>query len=65
MNLISLCGKSVDILTTSGKFFSGNITDYFYPEDNDSEYDSIVMETNAGDLIEFSADTIEKIMVIV
>lgn len=53
MNLRSFCGKNVDILTKSGKLFSGYISDYFYPENNDSEYDSIVMETNAGDLIEF------------
>ena len=61
MNLISFEGKRVDILTTKGKFFSGKIVHYFYPEDNDSEYDSIVMETNIGELIEFSVDTIEKI----
>ena len=61
MNLRSFCGKNVDVLTKRGKFLSGYITDYFYPEDNDSEYDSIVMETNIGELIEFSVDTIEKI----
>ena len=64
MNLKTYCGKNVNITTKKGNLFSGEITDYFYPEDNESNLESVVMETSSGDLIEFTSDNIEKITVI-
>lgn len=63
MQLESYCGKTVSIVDNEGHVFSGVVDDYFYPEDNDSGSESIVLKTNSGDLYEFTSEVIERITV--
>lgn len=46
------------------KSFIGRITDYFHPEDNESENESIVLETADGCLYEFYKEDIDTLTVI-
>lgn len=38
-------GKSVNIVDTNGQMFNGIVEDYFFPEDNESGLESIVIKT--------------------
>lgn len=64
MNLKSYYNKKVKIVDKNGHVFSGIVDEYFFPEDNESGVESIVIETHEGDLYEFAEDTIEKINII-
>jgi hypothetical protein len=64
MSLKSYCGKNVNIVDTDGQSFNGIVDDYFFPEDNESGLESIVIKTGSGDFYEFTEETIEKITVI-
>ena len=44
--------------------FNGIVDDYFFPEDNESGLESIVVKTGSGDFYEFTEETIEEITVI-
>ena len=64
MSLKSYYGKKVNIVDTDGQEFEGIVDDYFFPEDNESGLESIVIKTGSGDFYEFTEETIEKITVI-
>ena len=64
MSLKSYYGKKVNIVGTDGQEFEGIVDDYFFPEDNESGLESIVIKTGSGDFYEFTEETIEKITVI-
>lgn len=64
MSLKSYYGKKVNIVDTGGQVFSGIVDDYFFPEDNESGFESIVIKTGSDDFFEFTEETIEEITVI-
>lgn len=64
MSLKSYYGKKVNIVDTVGQAFNGIVDDYFFPEDNESGLESIVIKTGTGDFYEFTEETIEEITVI-
>ena len=57
-------GKKVNILDTKGRLYIGTVNDYFYPDDNDSGKESIILDTTRGDAIEFTEDDIDFIIAI-
>lgn len=63
MDLKQYYNKKVIILGTSGGHFSGRVSEYFFPEDNENEQESIVVETDAGELYEFYEGDISSITV--
>lgn len=64
MNLRNYYEKEVEILSVDGNFFRGRINDYFEPDDNENNLESIVMDTIDGDIIEFYEHDIETITII-
>lgn len=48
MSLSEFYGKQVRIVAQNGKEFEGKVTDYFYPEDNDPEEESIAIRCSKG-----------------
>ena len=64
MGLKFYCGKKVNIVGTNGKSFVGTVSDYFFPDDNESEKESIVIDTYDGDAIEFTEEDIQTIAII-
>lgn len=68
MSLIKYYGKKVHIVAENGKWFEGKVTDYFYPEDNEAEEESIAIRCEKGFLVgksvEFPAHDIKSIEVI-
>ena len=63
MNLKQFYDKKVRILTNDEELFEGTVCDYFYPEDNDTEEESIVVDTGNEQFIEFYPSDIKKIIV--
>ena len=61
MDLKRYYDKTVLITTVKGKVFSGKVNDYFYPDDNESGLESIVIDTPDGSIIEFTEENIETI----
>ena len=55
--------KQVNITDNEGRMFTGIIDDYFFPEDNESGVESIVLKTSTGDLYEFTEMDIQKIII--
>lgn len=65
MKLIDYEGKRVKIIAMNGKKFEGKVTDYVYPEDNDPEIESIIIEDIlSGTAVEFPENDIKSIEVI-
>lgn len=64
MTLKPYYNKTVNIVDDNNQVFNGIVTDYFYPEDNESEKESIVIETSGGDLYEFTEENINQITII-
>lgn len=65
MNLIEYEGKKVRILAMNGRLFEGKVTDYVYPEDNDPEVESIIIDDIlSGNAVEFPEDDIKSIEII-
>lgn len=64
MELENFYGKKVNIISTNGKSFVGTVNDYFFPDDNESGKESIVIDTLNGDAIEFTEEDIETITII-
>lgn len=63
MKLKQFYSEKVNIVTNEGTEFSGVVTEYFYPEDNESGKESIVIDSSNGDIVEFyekDIKTIEK-----
>ena len=69
MSLKEYYGKTVRIIADNGKVFEGNVTDYFYPEDNEPEEESIAIRCYKGPFpgrsVEFPKSDIKAISVIV
>lgn len=61
MELKPFYGKKVVVVATNGRVFSGTVNDYFYPDENDLDMESIVVDTLDGDVIEFTEEDIETI----
>lgn len=51
MSLNKYYGKKVRIIAQNGKSFEGKVTDYFYPEDNEPEEESIAIRCEKGSLV--------------
>ena len=64
MKLLEYYGKEVKITATNGQSFTGVISDYIYPEDNEPAEESVVMDAIGGRVIEFPASDIKRIDVI-
>ena len=68
MSLKKYYGKKVRILADNEKSFEGKVTDYFYPEDNEPEEESIAIRCMKGSLegisVEFRESEIQSIEVI-
>ena len=63
MNLKLYYYKNVIIITYDGEMFTGLVDDYFYPEDNETGLESIVVNTNHG-LYEFNENDIKEIKIV-
>jgi len=61
MKLKEFYNKKVNIVTNEGTAFSGVVTEYFYPEDNESGKESIVIDSSDGDAVEFYEEDIKTI----
>lgn len=68
MSLNKYYGKDVRIIAENGKAFEGKVTDYFYPEDNEPEEESIAIRCTKGSLVgksvEFPEHDIKSIEII-
>ncbi len=65
MSLKKYYEEKVRIRTPDGKIFEGKVTDYFYPEDNEPERESIAVKiTSTGELFEFPEEDILSIEII-
>lgn len=61
MNLKQYYDKKVKIIADNDLTFEGVVCDYFLPEDNDNEQESIVVEIDNKDFIEFYPSDIKSI----
>lgn len=64
MSLIQYYNKKVKITDKDGGNFIGVVNDYIYPEDNEPEQESIIIDTNEGEVLEFYEKDIQQICVI-
>ena len=64
MTLLDYYEKIVKIIDSDGQVFVGDVTDYIYPEDNESEKESIIVDCSGGELLEFYEEDISEIEVI-
>lgn len=68
MSLNEYYEKKVRIVSKNGERFEGKVTDYFYPEDNEPEEESIAIRCENGPLIgksvEFPEHDIASIQII-
>ena len=64
MKLKSYYNKTVKIVDNNDQSFNGIVSDYFFAEDNESGMESIVIETDNGDLYEFTEEDIDHITII-
>lgn len=68
MSLNKYYGKNVRIVAENGRTFEGKVTDYFYPEDNEPEEESIAIRCVKGFLVgksvEFPAHDIKSIEIL-
>ena len=54
MNLKKFYDTKVNnIITNTGMKFDGVVTDYFHPDENETEKESIVIDSSNGSVIEF------------
>ena len=61
MNLAQYYAKNVSIHTDIGTMFSGKVTDYIYPDENENGKESIVIRCADGSLVEFYEEDIVSI----
>ena len=64
MNLKQFYGKKVKIVSVDKTVFIGIVNDYFYPDDNENEKESIVIDTSDKRVIEFYEDDIQTIEIL-
>jgi len=63
MSLKIYYGKNVLIYTANDTYLKGVVEDYFFPEDNEDNRESIVISTRSGEIIELNEDDIISISV--
>ena len=61
MKLRQFYNKKVNIVSKEGIVFSGVVTEYFYPEENESGKESIVIDSSSGAPVEFCEEDIKII----
>jgi hypothetical protein len=59
--LVKYLYEKVKIVDTGGNSYLGTVTDYVYPEDNEPEIESIIVDTLEGSVVEFFEDNISSI----
>lgn len=64
MSLIKYLNKTVAITADNSKIFFGTVDEYFYPDENENNSESIVLRTQNCDLYEFTEDDIDAITII-
>ena len=64
MKLIEYQGKKVRIIAVNNKEFIGVAEDYVYPEDNEHEGESIIINTLSGALVEIRPEEIKEIEIV-
>lgn len=64
MKLKQFYNKKVKIVADNDLVFLGTVNDYFYPDDNENEKESIVVDTIEGSAVEFYEDDIAEIEII-
>ena len=68
MNLIEYEGQKVRVIDTEKRVWECKVTDYIYPDDNESEVESIIIRCEVGRFpgrsVEFTESEIESIEVI-
>lgn len=64
MNLKQYIEKNVLISANNGKTFNGIVDEYFYADETDSGTESIVIQTQDGELVEFTENDIVDIKII-
>jgi hypothetical protein len=68
MNLAKYEGKKVEIIDNKNQTWEGIVTDWFYPEDNDPERESIVIKCDigrfVGSYVEFCEEEVQTIKVL-
>ena len=52
MKLVNFCGRNVTVILTDGSAVTGTVSDYVFPEDNENGKESIIIDTNSGEIIE-------------
>lgn len=63
MSLRTYYDEHVRIVDTNGRVFIGVVDDYFFPEDNENGFESIVIKTTSGDCYEFTEESIVEIAI--
>ncbi len=61
MNLKRFYNTKVNIITNTGMKFDGIVTDYFYPDENETGKESIVIDSSNSSAIEVYEDDIKEI----
>ena len=61
MKLKRFYNKKVNIVTKEGIAFRGVVTEYFYPEENESGKESMVIDSSSGNPVEFYEEDIKII----
>lgn len=61
MSLVKYLDEKVKIVDANGNNYLGTVTDYVYPEDNEPEIESIIVDTLDGSVVEFFEDNISSI----
>ncbi|MBR5774288.1 MAG: hypothetical protein IKY44_05470 [Clostridia bacterium] len=64
MDLKEYYAKRVKIIDADGTLHIGTVNDYFYPDENDSNVESIVVDMPDGSCVEFTRNDIKTIIVI-
>ncbi len=64
MSLKEYYEHTVKIIADNGEVFCGIVIDYFFPDDNENNLESIIIRTSKGNLFEFTKDEIETIEII-
>lgn len=64
MSLKEYYEHTVKIIADNGEVFCGIVIDYFFPDDNENNLESIIIRTSKGHLFEFTKDEIETIEII-
>lgn len=52
MKLVNFYGRNVTVILTDGSSVKGIVNDYIYPEDNENMKESLIIDTNSGEIIE-------------